>query len=189
MAGVAIAVASVGSLIGGLAFGHRRLGLPGPVLALVIVTIGTALFGAADGLALQFCALFVSGLGFAPALSALYLMVSQAIDERSATEAFGWLNNAALVGGAIGTAIAGVATGAFGALGAVVVSVILAAVAAVSPIIARRWAAAWSDRPAGRCRVVHFIENIHGLISVCRSLTRRRSWVSATVEATTPPRR
>jgi MFS family permease len=137
MAGVAIAAASAGSLIGGLAFGHRRFGLGGLVAALLIVAIGTALFGLTDALAWQLAALFFSGLGFAPALSALYFMVSREIDEQSATEAFGWLNSGALVGGALGTALAGVATDAFGMTGAVVVSVSLAALAVVSPLIAR----------------------------------------------------
>ncbi len=46
-AGAAIAIASVGSLIGGLAFGHRRLGLGGVVVALGLVVVGTVLFGLA----------------------------------------------------------------------------------------------------------------------------------------------
>jgi MFS family permease len=136
-AGLAIAVASVGSLIGGLAFGHRRFGLAGLVTALATVAIGTAVFGIVDSLALQFCALFVSGLGFAPAMSALYIMVSREIADHAATEAFGWLNSAALVGGAAGTAIAGVAADAHGAKGPVVVSVVLGVIAACSPIAAR----------------------------------------------------
>lgn len=136
-AGAAIAVTSVGSLVGGLAFGHRRLGLAGVVAALAFVAIGSALFGIFDNLALQFGALFISGLGFAPAMSALYVMVSKEIEEHLATEAFGWLSSAAMVGGAIGTAIAGVATQAHGFYGAVVASVLLGVVATVSPIVAR----------------------------------------------------
>jgi MFS family permease len=136
-AGLAIAVASVGSVIGGLAFGHRRFGLVGLVAALAIVALGTAVFGVIDSLALQFCALFVSGLGFAPAMSALYIMVSAEIADHAATEAFGWLNSAALVGGAAGTAIAGVAADTHGAAGPIVVAVALAVVATCSPIAAR----------------------------------------------------
>ncbi len=137
MAGLAIAVASVGSVIGGLAFGHRRFGLAGLVAALATVALGTAVFGVIDSPALQFCALFVSGLGFAPAMSALYIMVSAEIADHAATEAFGWLNSAALVGGAAGTAIAGVAADAHGAAGPIVVAVALALVAASSPLAAR----------------------------------------------------
>lgn len=136
-AGLAIAVASAGSLVGGLVFGHRRFGLTGLVAALGIVAAGTVVFGLVDRLVLQFSALFGSGLGFAPAMSALYLMVSREIEEHSAAEAFGWLNSAALVGGAAGTALAGVAADAHGAHGAVVVSAVLATLAACSPIVAR----------------------------------------------------
>jgi len=136
-AGAAIAIASVGSLIGGLAFGHRRLGLGGVVAALGLVVVGTVLFGFADGLVLQFAALFVSGCGFAPAMSALYLMVSREIEEHAATEAFGWLNSGALVGAAIGTATGGIAVDAYGATGAIVVATLLAVFATVSPLLAR----------------------------------------------------
>lgn len=137
MAGVAIAVGSAGSLVGGLVFGHRRLGIAGVVAALTVVAGGTALFGVAGSLPLQFIALFFSGLGFAPALSVLYNMVSQETAAHAASEAFGWLTSAALVGGAIGTAIAGVATDAYGPTGAIVVSVLLGVLAAVSPLVAR----------------------------------------------------
>lgn len=136
-AGAAIAIASVGSLIGGLVFGHRRLGLVGVVGALSVVALGTVLFGFVDGLVLQFAALFFSGMGFAPAMSALYNMVSQEVDEHAATEAFGWLNSAALVGGATGTGIAGVITEAHGPVGAIVAAALLAVIAAISPLVAR----------------------------------------------------
>jgi MFS family permease len=137
LAGVAIAAGSIGSLLGGLLLGHRRLGLSGLVAALVAVGFGIVLYGIADGLVLQFAAIFISGVGFAPAMSALYLMVSREIAEHVATEAFGWISSATIVGGAIGTAIAGITTDAHGPHGAVVVSVVMAALAALSPIIAR----------------------------------------------------
>lgn len=137
VAGAAIASASVGSLIGGLLLGHRQLGLSGVVAALAAVGLGVVLYGVLDNLVLQFVALLVSGVGFAPAMSVLHLMVSREIGQNVATEAFGWLSSAAIVGGSIGTALAGVATDAHGARGAVMVSVGLAAVAAISPLLAR----------------------------------------------------
>lgn len=88
--------------------------------------VGIVLFAVFDNRVLQFASLFLSGLGFAPALSALYIMVSREIEEHVATEAFGWLNSAMFVGGAIGTALAGVATEAHGFMGAVVVAALLA---------------------------------------------------------------
>jgi MFS family permease len=136
-AGALIASASVGSLLGGLLLGHRRLGLTGVVASLAAVAFGIALYSVADGLVLQFAAIFFSGVGFAPAMSALYLMVSRDIAEHAATEAFGWLSSAAIVGGAIGTAVAGVATDAHGPRGALVVSVAMAVLAAISPVVAR----------------------------------------------------
>lgn len=137
MTGTAVAAASLGSLVGGITLGHRRIGLHGLVVALAMVAVGTAVFGAIDSHVLQLAVLFASGLGFAPALSALYLMVSRAVDEHAATEAFGWLNSGSLVGGAVGTASAGLVTDAHGFAGAVVVSVVFAALAAVSPLLAR----------------------------------------------------
>ena len=65
MAGVAISVSSLGSLIGGLVLGQRRLGLGALVATLAIVVAGTALTGLATG-PLQFVALFAAGFGFAP---------------------------------------------------------------------------------------------------------------------------
>lgn len=137
VAGAAIAVASVGSLLGGLLIGHRRLGLAGLVAALGLVAVGTVLFGLTANPVLQFAALFASGVGFAPAMSALYLMVSRDVADHVATEAFGWLSSAALVGGAAGTALAGAATDAHGAAGAIAVSALLAFGGALSPLVAR----------------------------------------------------
>lgn len=137
MTGAAIAVASLGSLVGGIMFGHRRFGVRGLAAALATVAAGTALFGVVGQHGLQLAVLFASGLGFAPALATLYLMVSRAVDENASAEAFGWLNSGALAGGAIGTATAGVVTDAHGFAGAVVVSVALAAMAALSPLVAR----------------------------------------------------
>lgn len=137
MTGTAVAVASLGSLVGGITLGHRRIGLRGLVVALATVAVGTALFGVIDNHVVALAVLFASGLGFAPALSALYLLVSRAVDENASTEAFGWLNSGALVGGAVGTATAGLFTDAHGFGGAVVVSVGLATLAALSPVLAR----------------------------------------------------
>ena len=107
-AGVALAATGLGSLLGGVLFGHRHLGVRGLAMSMAVVAAGTALFGLVDGYGLQLAALFASGLGFAPALAALYVMVSHEIAEHSTAEAFGWLNSGALVGGALGTAVGGV---------------------------------------------------------------------------------
>jgi MFS family permease len=137
LAGVAIAVSSVGSLVGGLALGHRRLGLAGVVGSLCIVAVGTGLAGVSGDLWLILLALFLSGLGFAPALAAIYVMVSAVVREDAATEVFGFLNTASLVGGALGTALAGVLSESAGPTGAFAAATVLAVAAALSPAVAR----------------------------------------------------
>lgn len=136
-AGLALGVASLGSLIGGVLFGHRHLGVRGLATSMTVVAVGTAVFGMVDGWALQLAALFASGLGFAPALAALYVMVSREIAEQSAAEAFGWLNSGALVGGAIGTALGGVVVDHYGSFAVIMVSAALAMLAACTPLVAR----------------------------------------------------
>jgi MFS family permease len=136
MAGVAISVSSLGSLIGGLLIGQRRLGLGALVATLAVVVVGTALTGLVTG-PLQFVALFAAGFGFAPAMAVLYHAVSRGVAENVAAEAFGWLNTGALAGGAAGTALSGVLNDAWGPAGSYVIATALAVGAAVSPLIAR----------------------------------------------------
>ena len=136
MAGVAISVSSLGSLIGGLLIGQRQLGLGGLVATLAVVVAGTAVTAVVTG-PLQFVALFVAGFGFAPAMAVLYHAVSRGVAESAAAEAFGWLNTGALAGGAAGTALSGVLNDAWGPIGSYAVALALAVGAAVSPLIAR----------------------------------------------------
>ncbi len=136
MAGVAISVSSLGSLIGGLLIGQRHLGLGGLVATLAVVVAGTAVTAVVTG-PLQFVALFVAGFGFAPAMAVLYHAVSRGVAESAAAEAFGWLNTGALAGGAAGTALSGVLNDAWGPIGSYAVALALAVGAAVSPLVAR----------------------------------------------------
>ncbi len=82
-------------------------------------------------------ALFLSGAGFAPAFAALYLMVSRVTDESMTAESFGWLNTAGMVGGAAGTAVAGVLSDVSGASGAFAVAALLGAACILIPVAAR----------------------------------------------------
>jgi MFS family permease len=136
MAGVAISVSSLGSLIGGLLLGQRHFGLGGLVATLAVVVVGTAVTSVVTG-PLQFVALFVAGFGFAPAMAVLYHAVSRGVAEHAAAEAFGWLNTGALAGGAAGTALSGVLNDAWGPIGSYAVALALAIGAAVSPLVAR----------------------------------------------------
>ena len=133
-AGVAIAVSSLGSLVGGIAFGHRRIGSRGLAAILGGVAVATAAAGLVPGIPLLYGVLFVSGLGFAPSLAALYAMVSGALPESSTPEAFGWLNTAGLIGAATGTAVAGVLGDALGPAGPFVAATVASVVAALLPL-------------------------------------------------------
>ncbi|MFP3466987.1 MFS transporter [Leifsonia sp. SIMBA_070] len=135
LAGLAISVSSLGSLIGGIAFGHRRIGPRGLSAVLGGVALATAAAGLVPGIPLLYGVLFLSGLGFAPSLAALYAMVSGALPESSTPEAFGWLNTAGLVGGATGTAVAGVLGDALGPAGPFVAATAASVVAALLPIL------------------------------------------------------
>jgi MFS family permease len=134
LAGVAIAVSSFGSLLGGVAFGHRRIGPRGLAAILGGVAVATAAAGVVPGIPLLYGVLFLSGLGFAPSLAALYAMVSEALPEQETPEAFGWLNTAGLIGGATGTAVAGVLGDVLGASGPFVAAVAASVLAALLPL-------------------------------------------------------
>ncbi|BBZ29270.1 MFS transporter [Mycolicibacterium madagascariense] len=136
LAGVALAVSGVGSLVGGLVLGHRRLSVRGLVLVLTVVVVGTACSGLAPDRILQVIALFFAGFGFAPSMSTLYVAASRAVEAHAAPEVFGWLTTASLAGGASGTALAGVTNDAFGTAGSFAAATLLALVAAVSPVLA-----------------------------------------------------
>nr|WP_283810121.1 MFS transporter [Leifsonia sp. C5G2] len=134
LAGVAIAVSSLGSLIGGVAFGHRRIGPRGLAAILGGVAVATAAAGVVPGIPLLYVLLFLSGLGFAPSLAALYAMVSEALPESATPEAFGWLNTAGLIGAATGTAVAGLLGDAVGTAGPFVAAAAASILAAALPL-------------------------------------------------------
>ncbi|SDH74235.1 Predicted arabinose efflux permease, MFS family [Leifsonia sp. 98AMF] len=134
LAGLAIAVSSLGSLIGGIAFGHRSFGTRSLAAVLGGVAVATAAAGLVPGIPLLYGVLFLSGLGFAPSLAALYAMVSSALPETATPEAFGWLNTAGLVGGATGTAVAGVLGDALGPGDPFVAATAASVVAALLPL-------------------------------------------------------
>lgn len=137
IAAVALAVSAFGSLVGGLTLGHRRFRLPEIVGAFAIVAIGTGLAAVAPDFLLLVLALFVAGFGFAPGLAALYYMVSNVVEEKSAAEAFGWLSTAGLAGAAAGTALGGLMSEQLGFGGAFLAALLLTLVTVIAPLLAR----------------------------------------------------
>lgn len=138
LAGIALAMAGAGSLTGGLLLGHRRITLRALTALMTIILLGTAAAGIAPNFGWQCVALFAAGFGFAPSMSALYVAASAEAAPGTAPEVFGWLNTAALIGAAGGTALAGTVKDTLGLGTVFVIAALLALIAAVSPAITAR---------------------------------------------------
>jgi MFS family permease len=134
-AGIVLAIFSVGSLTGGLSFGHIPMGPWAMARRLAIVAAGLAL----AMISLDFWwlggTLFVAGLGIAPALAVVFAITSASVRFSETAEAYGWVGTGQLIGAAAGSAVAGFLIDAGGASGAyaagaafAVVGVVVAAV-------------------------------------------------------------
>lgn len=134
-AGFVLAVFSIGSLVGGLGFGHVPIGRWAMARRLAIVAVGlAATMFSLDALWLG-GSLAVAGLGLAPALAVMFAITSASVKFSETAEAYGWINTGQLIGAAAGSAAAGflidgvgpqgayIAAFAFAAMGVVVASV------------------------------------------------------------------
>lgn len=140
-AGLVLAVFSVGSLAGGLAFGHVPIGPWAMARRLVVVAAGLILavffvdeITAATPWWVGAC-LVIAGVGVAPALAVMFAMTSASVKFSETAEAYGWIGTGQLIGAALGSAVAGFLidgigpAGAYGAAaGFAVVGVVVAAV-------------------------------------------------------------
>lgn len=110
-----VAMQAAGSLAGGLWYGTRswsgsaawRLPLLATALALV-----TAPLLVVPSLAVAFPLMLVSGIGYAPTITAVYSLLTDVAPPGTATEATGWILTAVVIGIGIGTGLAGAAVGA-----------------------------------------------------------------------------
>jgi MFS family permease len=109
-AGPLLALWALGSLVGGLVFGSRASDR-GPeqrmVPLLALVVAGIALLAAASGLTQLGAGMVLAGLGIAPAIACLYLLVDRLAPAGTVTEAFTWVTTAFSTGFAIGNALGG----------------------------------------------------------------------------------
>ncbi|GAA4180335.1 MFS transporter [Gryllotalpicola koreensis] len=131
--GVVLAIWSLGSLIGGFAFGHLPLSPWALARRMFLMFAGVALAAAWLNIWWMIPALLVSGAGIAPALAAMFAMTSSSVKFSDTAEAFGWIGTGQLIGAGIGSAVAGVVIDEHGAQGAFLVS---AAVALLGVIVA-----------------------------------------------------
>ena len=112
-AGIVLAIFSIGSIAGGLSFGHIAIGPWASARRMFIVFVGTAaaMLGlvAMEGNEFLWLSvtLFIAGIGIAPALAVLFAMVSASVKFSDTAEAYGWVGTGQLIGAALGSAAAG----------------------------------------------------------------------------------
>ena len=140
LAGVLIAVSSVGSALGGLVYGGLPL-VPGferqlrILLAVLVVPLAAHAVIASAGL-LAFAG-FLAGLCVAPAFTVVTLLVSSHAPARYATEAFTWSTTCIVSGIGAGNALGGVVIERFGPAGSFAASATAAALAAACSLALR----------------------------------------------------
>ncbi|WP_145952928.1 MFS transporter [Tessaracoccus aquimaris] len=137
-AGLVLAISSIGSLLGGLLAGNRQLTRWSLTLRLLVVVSGFAVATATSGFIGLAIALFVAGLGIAPALAAVSSVIARAVDFSDTAEAFGWIGTGQLLGTSIGSALAGIAIDARGGHGGILVSVTICALAVIVSAVFRK---------------------------------------------------
>ncbi len=108
-AGWVIAFLSLGSLIGGFAFGHRSRTKFALSKFMVVVVIGYALVYVAPTNAYWMAtAWFLAGLGVAPALGLLSAIIGASLPTRDTPEAYGWVMTGQMVGYAAAASLVGI---------------------------------------------------------------------------------
>jgi MFS family permease len=112
LGGTLVAVQAAGSVLGGLWFGARSWRaspeerLPGAAL---VFALCLAPLVAVPSMGAAFPLMALSGLGLAPTISVVYLLLDSLAPEGTAVEATGWVLMAIVTGAALGNALAGLA--------------------------------------------------------------------------------
>lgn len=133
--GIVLAIFSVGSLIGGLSLGHVPIGPWALARRMLIVFGGMALAAASLDFWWLSLALFIAGIGIAPALAVMFAIISASVKFSETAEAYGWVGTGQLIGAAIGSAVAGFMIDAFDAPGAIWVAIGFALVGVIVPAV------------------------------------------------------
>jgi MFS family permease len=138
-AGIVLAIFSIGSLAGGLGFGHAPISPWSTARRMFIVFFGTVLAAFSMDFWWLAVTLFIAGIGIAPALAVLFAIVSASVKFSDTAEAYGWVGTGQLIGAALGSALAGFLIDAYDAVGAFWAAAVLAFLGFVVPALARRW--------------------------------------------------
>ena len=132
--GVLLATLSLGSVVGGTAYGHRSWRLPTTWQLMVVVTLlalSLAVIAAPTSLIALAAGLFVTGLFIAPTLIVGFTRSDELTDAATRTEAGTWINSCLNLGAAGGAALAGAVVAQAGAGPTLLVSAAAVAVAAL----------------------------------------------------------
>lgn len=138
-AGIVLAIFAIGSLVGGLAFGHRPISPNTLWTRMLIVFIGLGLATFGTGFWWLSFALLIAGGGIAPALAVMFGSVSATVKFSDTAEAYGWMGTGQLIGAALGSAVAGFLIDLHGATGGMLVGAAAAFVGVLLPLFAKRW--------------------------------------------------
>ena len=106
-AGIVLAIFSLGSLAGGLTFGHIPIGPWAMARRFAVVAGGLALTTISLDIWWLGGSLILAGIGIAPALAVMFAMTSASVKFSETAESFGWVATGQLIGAATGSAIAG----------------------------------------------------------------------------------
>lgn len=140
-AGYVLAATALGSVVGGLIWGHstHQLGLNWQLVALGGVVVATlALSAVTDNLILLAAVLIVNGAALSPLLVLVYLIVDQLAAGGDRTLVSTWANTTFNAGVAIGAAVGGAVVASLGPTSAFLVGAGIAAVGVMLAIPARR---------------------------------------------------
>lgn len=136
--GVVLAICAVGSMIGGLGFGHLPIRPWSLARRMLLVFSGVALALAAMNFWWLALTLFLSGLGTAPALAAIFTIVSASVKFSDTAEAYGWIGTGQLIGAALGSAASGVLIDRVGSVGAFAIAAVFGLFGVLVPALGRR---------------------------------------------------
>ncbi|MCT9820666.1 MFS transporter [Microbacterium sp. W1N] len=117
-AGLVLAIFSVGSLAGGLAFGHIPMGPWAMARRLAVLAVGLSLTVFSLSFWWLGVSLVIAGIGIAPALAVMFAMTSASVKFSETAEAYGWIGTGQLIGAAAGSAVAGFLIDGVGPIGA-----------------------------------------------------------------------
>lgn len=117
-AGLVLAIFSIGSLAGGLTFGHVPIGPWAMARRMAIIAVGLSV----AVISLNFWwlggSLLIAGIGIAPAMAVMFATTSASVKFSETAEAYGWIGTGQLIGAASGSAVAGFLIDGVGPVGA-----------------------------------------------------------------------